>query len=174
MKKIITIVAVLLFMGLFTAGAEERSNSISIGSGLMNADGDFGLQGTFTSPWFKNSAAFRIGAFILYREADLWTPYYGIKAGLLGGSFMVSADIRLYGEGGVVFVFPSSHFDNDPLVIGGYGHFGFEFFPGGQNSNFSEYIELGSHGIGTQAEGLSGSPVYMNGFASTVGLRFYF
>ncbi len=174
MKKNIVIAVVLLSMAFFGAGAKERSNSLSIGSGLINADGDFGFQGTITSPWFKNSAAFRIGTFILFRGEDSWIPYYGFKAGFLGGSFMVNDDIRLYGEGGVVLLFPSSHFDNDPFVFGGYGHFGFEFFPEGRNSNFSEYIELGSNGIAARAENIPGSPVYMNGFASTVGLRYYF
>lgn len=170
---------VMITLCLFTAISEvtqkTHGNGFSFGAGLSQAAGDFGFQGTITSPWFfRNSMALRTDGFMLYNAADSWTPYYGFKIGLIGGSFMASADIRLYGEGGFTFLFPSTHFDNDDFVLGGYGHFGLEFFIDRVKTGLAYYVELGSNGIGATAEKGSNAPYhYMNGFETTVGLRYY-
>ena len=168
------IALVLLTGALVAAGAEsEKGQGIAFGAGLLNAGGDLGFQGTVTSPWFRKGAALRAGAFMQYMKADDWRPYYGFKAGLVGGSFMATADIRLYGEGGFTFLFPSSHFDDHSFALGGYGHFGFEFFIDRTRTGLAYYIELGSNGIGAKADKLPGKPDYVNGFAAAVGLRYY-
>lgn len=155
-------------------GKELRGNDITVGAGLMDCAGDFGLCGSVTTPWFfRKTAAIRAGGFVLWRNGADWIPYYGAKLGLVGGSFMANGDIRLYGEGGGVFLFPSARFDEDPFVFGGYGLFGFEFFIDRTASGLSYFIELGSNGIGAKAEKETGSPIYMNGFSTSVGLRWY-
>ena len=152
---------------------KQRGDGFSLGTGLTDAAGEFGFQGNVTSPWFLwNKAAVRGSGFILYRESN-WTPYYGFRLGLIGGTIMANADIRLYGEGGVQCIFPDESFDSDVFVIGGYGHFGFEFFVDRAHNGLTYYIELGSNGISATADSEAGSPLYMNGFATTVGLRFY-
>jgi hypothetical protein len=153
--------------------AQIRGNGVSVGVGLLDAAGDFGFQGTVTSPWFLyEHIAVRAGGFMLYRETN-WTPYYGAKLGLLGGTFMENGDIRLYGEFGGTVLYPSTSFDNDAIVAGIYGHFGFEFFTARTKNGLSYFIELGSNAAQATAEKEAGAPTYLSGFATTVGLRFY-
>ncbi len=85
---------------------------------------------------------------------------------------MRNEDIRLYGEGGFLFVFPDSSFDSDTFVFGGYGHFGFEFsMPNTSGSvSLSYFIELGTNGIGAKT---NSKDTYLNGFAVSTGLRVY-
>jgi hypothetical protein len=79
--------------------------------------------------------------------------------------------MRLYGEGGVIVLFPSSEFSSESEVLGGYGLFGFEFFFSHQSNYF---IEIGGIGTGAVADKASGKPIYSNGLLINVGLRHHF
>ena len=178
MKKLIMVLAVLTVLAgsaALAAGENACGNGLSAGLALADGAGDFGFQGNITSPWFfRQHMAIRGSGFMDYRTGNDWTPYYGAQLGLVGGSFMADADIRLYGEGGFTFLFPSSKFDDDRFVLGGYGHLGFEFFVDRAHTGLSYYLELGSHGIATKTKADAGSLQYLNGFATTAGLRWYF
>ncbi len=148
-------------------------NHISLGFTIQEWDEDLGGGLQLTSPWFLyEKAAVRLSGSVLYKENVDWTPYSVLRLGFLGGSFMRTADIRLYGEGGILLLFPNSKFDDDTFVFGGYGHFGFEFFLAeSQNPLMSYIIELGTNGVGAKT---NKGDMYLNGFALSAGLRLYF
>ncbi len=56
---------------------------------------------------------------------------------------MVDDRIFIYGEGGGLVLFPSATFSTEKIRMGGYGLFGFEFYP---SPRFSYFIELGGMG----------------------------
>lgn len=154
-----------------TGGGPNRTGALSVGFSIHEWEDDFGLGGTVTSPWFLwDHGALRMSGAVLFKENFDWQPYYSLRVGLVGGSFMKTAAIRLYGEGGFLFVFPHANFDIEPFRLGGYGHFGFEFFLDTASWPSSYYIELGSNGI--QAQDKQGA-FYLNGFTISCGIRIY-
>jgi hypothetical protein len=88
--------------------------------------------------------------------------------GMVGVSGVVRNFLRLYGEGGVIMLLPSSEFSNESNVMGGYGVFGFEFHMDRANNYF---IEIGGVGTGATAEKIPTNPIYSNGFTISVGYR---
>ncbi|HOT61395.1 MAG TPA: hypothetical protein PLU93_00875 [Treponemataceae bacterium] len=166
--------AIALLTSTSLAAEEPTRNGPSASLGLVWAQGDFGFQGSATSPWLLgNHLAFRASGFYHYRVPSDWEPYWGGRLGVVAGSFMSSANVRLYGDAGVLVVAPGD-FDDDAVIFGGYGMFGFEFFVADAGRGLAYYLELGANGIPAEAEGEAGSPLYLNGFEGTVGLRYYF
>jgi hypothetical protein len=141
--------------------------------GLTDGAGDFGAKAGITTPWILGGhAAARISGTAFMRSTN-WKPYFTVRAGLIGASFMANADIRLYGEGGALLLLPPEASDSSAFAFGGYGHFGFEFFMDRAHSGCAYFVELGSNGIGARADREAGSPIYLNGFSTTVGVRWY-
>ena len=140
----------------------------------MDRAGNFGLGVELTSPYFLwTRVAVRARAEFVWDEVD-WNLFYLIKGGLIGVGGYIGENIRLYGEGGLILLFPTTALSTDGFAFGGYGQFGFEFlmeaFPW---SHFSYFLEMGASGVDFRADKLAGSPKLVNGFATTVGLRFY-
>jgi len=165
----------IAFLATTTLAAEEPTrNGPSASLGLVWAQGDFGFQGSATSPWLLgNHLAFRASGFYHYRVPSDWESYWGGRLGVVAGSFMSSANGRLYADAGVLVGAPGDC-DDDAVIFGGYGMFGFEFFVADAGRGLAYYLELGANGIPAEAEGEAGSPLYLNGFEGTVGLRYYF
>jgi hypothetical protein len=151
----------------------DVSPRFALSVGLADYAGDLAVTASATTPWILDGhAAARASAFLCMRDTTM-TPYYGFRLGLIGGTMLVSADIRLYGEGGALLLVPTSTVDTAPLRFGGYGHFGFEFFVDRARVGSAYFIELGTNGIGARADAETGTPLYMNGFAASVGFRWY-
>ena len=158
---------------LVRGSAQLKTSTFSMGVELFEFGGDFGFGASLTSPWFLgNHAAVRVSGFAAYRDTG-WNPYFGVRAGLAGGTLMSSADIRLYGDGGLLVLFPSALSDSSDAVFGGYGRFGFEFFIDPAESGVSYFMELGANGVAAIADREPGAPLYANGFSVTTGLRLY-
>ena len=152
---------------------QQSINHISLSFSLQEWSNEFGIGLQITSPWFLHEkVAARLGGFVLWKHDTNWATFYALRLGLIGANFMANSDIRLYGEGGFLFLFPNSSFDSDPFAFGGYGHFGFEFFLPMVNipASSSYFIELGSNGTGAKTN--SGQS-YLNGFSISTGLRVY-
>ncbi|MBC8485793.1 MAG: hypothetical protein H8D45_07100, partial [Bacteroidetes bacterium] len=79
--------------------------------------------------------------------------------------------IRLYGEGGIISLFPSDEFSSEEFVFGGYGLFGFEFY---MNSRSNYFIEIGGVGTGATADNITNEPIYSNGLLISTGFRIQF
>jgi hypothetical protein len=153
--------------------APVSASHISLSFSLQEWGNEFGTGFQITSPWFwHEKTAVRLGGSALWKQDANWATFYALRLGLVGATFMRNEDIRLYGEGGFLFLFPSASFDSDPFAFGGYGHFGFEFFmPKASGPLSSSYfIELGTNGV--RAKTNSGQS-YLNGFSASTGLRVY-
>ena len=163
---------------LLQAQAQENPLHKGFGFGfqLNQYQNDFGIGLSLTSPHFAHDhIAIRTRGNMMYYEhvkdgEMTWTPYMNLTVGLIGVGGYVGENIRLYGEGGLVTIFPASGFSTKSAEFGGYGLFGFEFFM--QNS-FNYFIELGGIGTGATANKLPANPIYSNGFLISTGFRTY-
>lgn len=176
MKKCIVVVLLsLLCMSLGFSqdlqAFQSSARSFSIGTGLVESGGDFGLQLNVATPWFAHGAvSVKAAGMMMYDASADWKTYWACKLGVVGGSFMSSANIRLYGEGGMLCVFPPAGNGTQEILFGGYGHFGFEFFIGDSAWIPVYFMELGAGGVRPSIGGTGGER-FMNGFSATVGLR---
>jgi len=176
MKKIflLIILGTVMISGaaLFADGLKKTSH-FAFGGYLVENAQDFGLGIDLTSPYFLwDHAAVRLSGEMSYDHLE-WNISWLAKLGLIGSNTVMDDMIRLYAEGGALFIFPHTNLSDESWFFGGYGHFGFEFFIP-ENKWISYFIELGSIGTGFTAEKVSGTPHFINGFTSKAGLRIYF
>lgn len=182
MRKLYLLIELVVFGSIIiNAQTTENANTLSYGFQLGQYQNDFGLGLNLTSPYFaKNTIAFRIRGNILWNEHILlentvnntvWSPYLNTSLGVVGTSSRIGDYIRIYGEGGIVVLFPSSEFSSEDSEFGGYGIFGFEFFASKDN-NFCYFLEVGGVGTGAIANRIINNPIYSNGLLINVGLRF--
>lgn len=179
MKKIALLLPCII-MSVLIASTQNPvkpvNSSTGFGFQLNQYQNDFGFGISITSPLIiKNRAAVRLRGNLMYNEyieneSTHWEPYTNLSLGLLSLGGKVSERIRLYGEGGFIFIFPPDKISDDNLVFGGYGIFGFEFF---MSHSGNYFIELGGIGTGATAEKVENKPIYSNGFLISTGLRFY-
>jgi len=175
MKKLFTVAFMVIGLCL-SAKAQENSvnNGLGFGFQLVEYQRDFGFGLNVTSPYFfKNQVAVRLRSNAMYLEhvkdgETDWTPYTNLTFGVIGVGGYVAESIRLYGEGGVICLLPSSKFSGKSTAFGGYGLFGFEFF---MEKNINYFIEIGSVGTGATADRLPFKPIYSNGLAVSTGFR---
>ena len=166
-------------------GELHRSSGLSLGSRLVRYQDEFGFGLALTSSYFAGrSMAVRISGDLCFLDAVLdplpsgetestWTRFWLLRAGLTTVAGMAGRSCRLYGEGGIALALPSDRFSDD-AAVGGYGLFGFEFFPGDPSgSPVSYFIEMGGTGLGARAEKLPAKPGYANGFLLSAGFRIY-
>ncbi len=170
----------LLVAFLIASRADAQSDQHSIHKGLgmgfhLNQfQRDFGMGVSLTTPYFLfERVALRARGAVMFHEhvqdsSMTWTPYTNLSLGIVGVSGYVGGSIRLYGEGGVILLFPSGEFSSVDMEFGGYGSFGFEFFP---HDAFNYLIELGGIGVGAEADRVPLAPIYSTGFLATVGMR---
>jgi hypothetical protein len=186
LSKIGTVCLILILSaGTVWAQTENRTrvNDLSINATVENYRNDFSLGARITSPYLLwNHLAFTAAANLTYREGALdtnpgqsvWIPYGVYRLGVIGTSGLIANDMRFYGHGGFVFILPDKRFSTSKFLWGGFGTFGFEFFvTPAQAVPISYFIELGSNGIKAAADLMVSDPIYVNGFSSTVGLKFY-
>jgi hypothetical protein len=177
MKRFL-LLTVALFSFIFTSSAQENtlSNGFGFGFQLNQYQKDFGYGISVTSPLLAHgNLAIRLRTNAMYYEhlkndETTWTSYANLTLGLVGIGGQVSENIRLYGEGGMIGLFPNSVVSSDTLALGGYGLFGFEFF---MQKNFNYFIEIGGVGTGATADKLPGKPIYSNGLSISTGFRAY-
>lgn len=185
MKKVAIGLALLFILAmpsvaLAQEGGETGNTHFALGYYLNSFHHDFGFGLNLTSPYFLNDrVAVRFSVDTAYFESIPagkteyeWVPYTIYRLGLVGVGSAINDLIRLYGEGGIMYVVPNPCF-SEKNKLGGYGYFGFEFLME-ENHPLSYFIQLGSVGSGAKAEKVEGKPFYVDGFATTVGLRYYF
>lgn len=175
-KKRVLLVLLLGFCSsqLLTAQDTPVGNGASAGVQLNEYQQDFGMGAHLTSPWFANQKiAVRSRNNVLFHEhlqdgETTWTPYLNATLGVAGKTGSIGDFIRLYGEGGVVGLFPNKIFSSKAFEFGGYGLFGFEFY---MNPDANYFIEIGAVGTGAKANRISGSPIYSNGLTISTGFH---
>lgn len=179
MKKTLLFITLSFFAFANQTAAQEQyaGSGTGLGIQLNQYQNDFGLGVTFTSPFIANEKlAFRFRGNVMFHEhtaevdETTWTPYTNASAGLIGVSGWVGESIRLYSEGGIIGLFPSSEFSSDDFIFGGYGLFGFEFF---MNNGTNYFIEIGGVGTGAKADLVENSPIFSNGLTISTGFRIH-
>lgn len=177
MKKL-SISVLMVFVLIGTTSAQEKiSDEMGLGFQLNQFQEDFGMGVNVTSPYFaSNRIAVRGRGNIMFHEhvennETVWTPYSNLSFGLIGVGGKAGDSIRLYGEGGIIFLFPSDKFSSEDSVFGGYGLFGFEFY---MAPKINYFIEIGGIGTGAKAEILTNQPIYSNGLLISTGVRTHF
>ncbi len=165
------------YIGSSSYGQDRAINhGVGLGYQLIQFQRDFGLGLNFTSPYFaKDRIAVRIRGNLMFNEnvqdqITTWTPYSNASLGLIGVGGMIGDHVRLYGEGGIVGLFPSSDFSSERFEFGGYGLFGFEFF---MNRASNYFIEIGGIGSGAIADRIDNQPIYSNGLIISTGFRIH-
>lgn len=149
-------------------------NKFEIDFNVNRYQNDFGFGLHIRSPYFFiKSVAVKAGTNIQWLEhltgtETTWTQYQNFQLGFRGRSVLVSDNIAVYGEGGMMGILPNSDFSSLQSVFGGYGLFGFEFKP---IRTFGYFIEMGGVGTGATADKVIGKPIYSTGFVTKVGLR---
>ncbi len=169
----------LAFFSIFCATAFGQDDPLNQGVGfgfqLNQYQRDFGAGLNVTSPYMANDKfALRLRGNVLFHEhvqgaETTWTPYTNASLGFIGVVGYVG-NVRLYSEGGVIGLFPSSEFSSENLNFGGYGLFGFEFF---FNNSGNYFVEIGGVGTGAKADKLPAQPIYSNGLVIGTGFRFH-
>lgn len=173
----VLLLACLLVFELSAQETEVQNNPISLGFQLSQYGSDFGLGVNITSPSFLHGilAVKARGNFMFFEHVQnsetVWTPYSNVALGIQSGHSRLGNYLAIYGEGGVIGLFPSSDFSGQDLVVGGYGLFGFEFLI---TPNFNYYVELGAIGVDAAADRLPNKPLYSNGFLINVGWKMKF
>ncbi len=152
-------------------------NKFEIGLNISQYQKDFGIGLHMISPYFmKKTVAIKAGTNIQWLEnfngtETTLTAYQNIQLGMRGRSVMVTHNISIYGEGGVLIILPNSDFSSQSSVVGGYGLFGFEFKI---VQRFAYFIELGGVGTSATADKIASKSIYSNGFLTNVGLKIGF
>jgi len=169
--------ALVIIVPLYAQGQEKSVNTgMGLGFQLNQYQRDFGFGLNVTSPHFAyERIAVRLRASMMYNESvqnsvTTWVPYSNVSLGIIGVGGKIGDYIRLYGEGGVVGLFPSAEFSSEQFEFGGYGLFGFEFF---MHTSSNYFIEIGGIGTGARADKISTQPIYSNGLLLSVGFRSY-
>lgn len=165
---------ILLFIISFAKG---QSSNWRTAYHLSELSGDFG-QGIMieTPSLVKDYFTLKLRGNQQYLNANIdgkneWTPYYTATLGISNSPTRVSQSIELYGEGGLMMIFPNSDFSDTDQEFGGYGLFGFNFL---FDPVFSYFIEVGGVGSGSTAELTDNQRIYANGFFLQVGFKIHF
>lgn len=177
MKKTgITIVTVLLALQI--QAQESLNKNFGIGGHVGQHQKDFGIGVNLTSPYFANKKmAVRLKGNLIWNEhlnrnsESTWSSYSNLSFGFVQAVGEINNFVRIYGEGGAIFLFPSNEFSTKSIQFGGYGLFGFEFF---FDKHLIYFFEAGGVGTGARADKIAGKPIYSNGFLINVGIRTQF
>ncbi|MCW5900531.1 MAG: hypothetical protein KIT10_14800 [Flavobacteriales bacterium] len=161
-----------------TQAQDGVRNGFGIGGQVGQHQKDFGIGLHLTSPYFAHKkTAVRLRGNVLWNEhlngasETTWSSYSNLSLGFVQTVGELGDRMRVYGEGGAIYLFPSEEFSTRSVVFGGYGLFGFEFF---LDEHMNYFIEAGGVGTGARADEIPGKPIYSNGFLINVGVRVQF
>lgn len=172
----LTLAAALLAAHLH--GQDGLNKHFGIGGQVGQIQRDFGIGLHVTSPYFANQKmAVRLRGNVAWNQhatgelGTTWTPYSNLSFGFLQAVGEMGDFVRVYGEGGAIFLFPAQEFSSNAVQFGGYGLFGFEFH---FDAHMNYFLEAGGVGTGARADEVTGEPIYSNGFLMNVGVRVQF
>lgn len=173
MKRIICLTALCFAILQGKAQEDHLNRGHNFGYQLSQYQQDFGFGLNYGTPLLFKSFGFRAKYNLMFHQhiagsLSTWSPYSNFSLGLTGFGGQVGSHIRIYGEGGLLLILPSSAFSSRSTQFGGYGLFGFEFF---NSSGFNYFIEMGGVGTGATADKLPYQPIYSNGLSLSTGFR---
>lgn len=169
---------IALLLAAQAQAQEGLGKGFGIGGQVGQLQNDFGIGLNLTSPYFAHEKmAVRLRGDLAWNQhpngaaETTWSPYSYLSLGFVQSVGEMGGFMRIYGEGGAIYLFPSDAFSSRSVEFGGYGLFGFEFFFDGHMNYF---IEAGGVGTGAIADKIPGKPTYSNGFLMNVGVRVQF
>lgn len=189
MKTLIITLAILI-LGFRDLPAQEqislprqsRGLAIGVGAGHYHYDGGFNI--SITTPYlFNRNVAMRVAA------ASRWLEIYDLKEGVylnrkyasIQSGIVVATNtlgekqIRGYAEAGPYMIFQNEYVSDPPVLFGGYGTIGIEFFIIRKaNLCTSYYFEEGFMASQSTGSEKSSRLRHSNGLLATTGFRFYF
>lgn len=178
LSSILSGVIIIFVSGLTIQSVAQQiniENRYNIGIQLNQYQQDFGMGINLTSPYFANQQiAIRLRGNVMFHEhiddqESTWSPYLNSTLGIATNTGTIGNSIRLYGEGGIIGLFPSDNFSSETFEFGGFGLFGFEFF---MKPDRNYFIEIGATGTGARADRIVNRPFYSNGMIISTGFRF--
>ncbi|MFZ4476751.1 MAG: hypothetical protein ACOYPR_16245, partial [Saprospiraceae bacterium] len=152
MQKSIFFPAVCSFILSFTSFAQAQSGKpFRVGFQTQELKGDFGLGLSLDIPLPVRGFGLRLVGNNHWLEIPGDTDnhtvaFQTIRVGLAPDGWPVGEKIRVYGEGGALFIVPNDAMSPDDFVAGGYGVFGFEFYT---KSMFGSSIFIEAGGCST-------------------------
>lgn len=163
--------------------AYPRAGNLALGFEITDFQNDYGLGLNLTTPYFfKDTMSVRLHGGIAWFEGvaadealndmdSQWIKYFPVRLGWVISVGLGSGLTRLYAEAGGLIYLGAKDIAKD-IVVGGYGQFGFEFFPAilSPVSYFFQAGGMGSSGKGTE---IMTEPSVGNGFMMEVGFRWY-
>jgi len=96
--------------------ASASASHISLSFSLQEWGNEFGMGVQITSPWFiHEKVAVRLGGAAVWKQDAHWTPYYALRGGLVGASFMKMRISGSMEKAGSYFSFPILRLIATPL-----------------------------------------------------------
>ncbi|MBL7963759.1 MAG: sterol desaturase family protein [Flavobacteriales bacterium] len=179
--RLVRKIGMSMIVGLLASQVHAQDglrNGFGIGGQVGQHQKDFGIGLNLTSPYFAHKrTAVRLRGNVLWNEhlnsasETTWSSYTNLSLGFVQKVGELGNFMRVYGEGGAIYLFPSKEFSSRSVEFGGYGLFGFEFF---FDERMNYFIEAGGVGTGARADEIPTKPIYSNGFLINVGVRFQF
>ncbi len=172
--SLLFIAVVLLFVHLEPLQAQDKK-PVRVGFQLQELQTSFGMGLNVTLPmpgyWPSVRVAGNWHWLEVPGEADSQlADFQTFRIGLASDGWQIAEKIRVYGEGGALFINAGNHLSNNPLTPGGYGLFGFEFFTSSLGGS-SLYLEMGATSAGLRVERPDGTPRFGAGFLLGAGFR---
>ncbi|MEZ4954397.1 MAG: hypothetical protein R2825_12590 [Saprospiraceae bacterium] len=169
------LVIVLLFFACANSVVAQRELPFRVGFQLTELHSDFGLGLNLDVPLPGKLPTLRLAGNWHWLEIpgetrSQATSFQTIRLGIANEGWEVAEKIKVYGEGGVLFLLPANMLSGDGLATGGYGLFGFEFFAKEMNGS-SLFLEVGGTSAGRRVERRESVPTFGAGLLLGAGLR---
>lgn len=171
------VAAVLFFVQAELLHAQDKK-PFKMGFQLQELQGSFGLGLDFTVPLPSYWPSLRVAGHWNWLEvpgegSPELADFQTIRLGIAPDGWQVAEQIRVYGEGGALFIIAGNEVSNKSFTTGGYGLFGFEFFTA-KTHRSSLFIEMGATSAGLRVERPSGIPRFGAGLLLGAGFRVAF
>lgn len=174
-KSIVFPIACLLSLLTTPSAKAQNGKAFRVGFQTQELKGDFGLGLSLDIPLPARGLGLRLVGNNYWLEIPGKTDnqivaFQTIRVGLAPDGWPVGEKIRVYGEGGALFIVPNDAMSPDDFVAGGYGVFGFEFYTKSMFGS-SIFIEAGGCSTGVQTERREGVPAFGAGMILGAGFR---
>lgn len=167
--------AFLLFFAFAKSATAQDRHPFRAGFQLQELQGSFGLGLNLDVPLPGKWPVLRLAGNWHWLDIPGETrsqtaSFQTIRLGIAPDGWPVAEKIKVYGEGGVLFLLSENALSRDGFATGGYGLFGFEFFTEKINGS-SLFLEIGGTAAGRRLERQDGVPSFGAGLLLGAGFR---
>ncbi len=176
MKNILFLsTAFLLFFAFAKSAVAQDRHPFRVGFQLQELQGDFGLGLNLDVPLPGKWPVLRLAGNWHWLDIPGETrsqtaSFQTIRLGIAPNGWPIAEKIKVYGEGGVLFLLSENALSRNGFATGGYGLFGFEFFTEKMNGS-SLFLEIGGTAAGRRVERRESVPSFGAGLLLGAGFR---